>query len=42
MNNSFLALPVGRVGWGYRKKIFINSNSFEFHKKRYLFPLYSP
>ncbi len=26
MNNSFLALPVGRVGWGYNKKLFINSN----------------
>jgi|GEM_PF-6795825 len=26
MNNSFLALPVGRVGWGYSKKLFINSN----------------
>gem|GEM_PF-5877926 len=25
MNNSFLALPVGRVGWGYSKKLFINS-----------------
>jgi hypothetical protein len=25
MNNAFLALPVGRVGWGYSKKLFINS-----------------
>jgi hypothetical protein len=27
MNKSFLALPVGRVGWGYNKKLFINSIS---------------
>jgi hypothetical protein len=26
MNNSFLALPVGRVGGGYSKKLFINSD----------------
>ncbi len=29
MNNSFLALPVGRVGWGYSKKLFINSNQYK-------------
>ena len=25
INNYLLALPVGRVGWGYSKKLFINS-----------------
>jgi len=31
MNNSFLALLVGRVGWGCSKKLFINSNNAVFY-----------